>query len=241
MRTLPFFPSMSMTSRWWSVVISGAALAASLLLFQLTDLDMDVQRYLFDADTNRWLWNREEPLSRLFLYDGSKVLLGIYGLGLVVALVLSGYYQALLVYRRGLWICLLALVMIPSVVGGLKATTNVPCPRALEAFGGTLPYVRVCSRWPGGRRPANRQRCFPAGHASGGFSLLALPFLFRSKRKKRVALLSAVIIGWLMGGYKMLVGDHFLSHTLVTMLLAWLIVSCLKVLVDTTVPSYEQA
>jgi membrane-associated PAP2 superfamily phosphatase len=27
-----------------------------------------------------------------------------------------------------------------------------------------------------------------------------------------------------MGGYKMIIGDHFLSHTVITMIFAWLII-----------------
>lgn len=34
----------------------------------------------------------------------------------------------------------------------------------------------------------------------------------------------AISIGWALGLYKMFIGDHFLSHTLVTMLLAWLMI-----------------
>jgi membrane-associated PAP2 superfamily phosphatase len=30
-------------------------------------------------------------------------------------------------------------------------------------------------------------------------------------------------VGWIMGGYQMLKGAHYLSDTLVTMLLAWII------------------
>lgn len=65
-------------------------------------------------------------------------------------------------------------------------------------------------------------RCYHAGHASGGFALISLVFLFKSKRNKVIAAVSALAIGWSMGLYKMLIGDHFLSHTIVTMLLAWL-------------------
>ncbi len=39
------------------------------------------------------------------------------------------------------------------------------------------------------------------------------------------ALYLAAATGWIMGAYKMLIGDHFLSHTIVTMLLAWLIIN----------------
>ncbi len=40
------------------------------------------------------------------------------------------------------------------------------------------------------------------------------------KNQKR-ALVAALIIAWSMGTYKMLLGDHFFSHTLVSMSLAW--------------------
>jgi membrane-associated PAP2 superfamily phosphatase len=30
-------------------------------------------------------------------------------------------------------------------------------------------------------------------------------------------------VGWIMGGYQMLKGAHYISDTLVTMLLAWII------------------
>ncbi|KAB7890023.1 PAP2 family protein, partial [Poseidonibacter ostreae] len=38
------------------------------------------------------------------------------------------------------------------------------------------------------------------------------------------ALSFALTVGWSMGTYKMLIGDHFLSHTIITMLIAWLLV-----------------
>jgi len=53
---------------------------------------------------------------------------------------------------------------------------------------------------------------------------LSLFFLFKSKRNKKIAIISAICIGWSMGLYKMMVGDHFLSHTIITMVLAWLII-----------------
>jgi membrane-associated PAP2 superfamily phosphatase len=68
------------------------------------------------------------------------------------------------------------------------------------------------------------QLCFPAAHASGGFALLSLFFLFKTRKNKMLALAAAMTTGWTTGLYKMLIGDHFLSHTIVTMLLAWLII-----------------
>lgn len=49
-------------------------------------------------------------------------------------------------------------------------------------------------------------------------------FLFKIRRDKNIALLLGITAGVLTGGYKMLVGHHFLSHTLATMILAWLVI-----------------
>jgi len=57
-----------------------------------------------------------------------------------------------------------------------------------------------------------------------GFSFMTLYFLFKTRRNKNIALGFGIILGSLTGTYKMLIGDHFLSHTLVTMLGAWLVI-----------------
>jgi membrane-associated PAP2 superfamily phosphatase len=74
--------------------------------------------------------------------------------------------------------------------------------------------------------------CWPAGHASGGFALLSLFFLFKSRRNKIFALIFGLSVGWMMGLYKMLIGDHFLSHTIITMILAWLIILVIAKIVN---------
>ncbi|WP_181892423.1 phosphatase PAP2 family protein [Campylobacter sputorum] len=44
----------------------------------------------------------------------------------------------------------------------------------------------------------------------------------QEKRTKAVVFVLALTLGWTMGLYKMMIGDHFLSHTIVSMLMAWL-------------------
>ena len=100
----------------------------------------------------------------------------------------------------------------------------MPCPKNEILYGGSMPRTAV---WQKYKEPFNKMphiACWPAGHASGGFALLSLYFFFKSKRKRRVAIITALIVGWAMGLYKMLIGDHFLSHTVITMLIAWLLI-----------------
>ena len=49
-------------------------------------------------------------------------------------------------------------------------------------------------------------------------------FLFKSQRIEKKSIIFALLVGWSMGLYKMFVGDHFLSHTIITMVLSWLII-----------------
>lgn len=206
------------------------ALLGTLIVFQVSDLDRLVQAHFYDAGTARWIWDRHEVIGKAVLYDGFRIAVGLYGVGLILALVI-GYRRGWSEFaRKGLWIALLTVVLLPSLVGGLKQVTNLACPRAIVDYGGEVPFIHLFDSRPSETREDHQ--CFPAGHASGGFALLALPLLSRSPRRRGWLVVGALTVGWIIGIYKMMIGDHFLSHTIVTMWLAWLIVYGLKYLFD---------
>ncbi|MCW9026251.1 MAG: phosphatase PAP2 family protein, partial [Thiovulaceae bacterium] len=124
----------------------------------------------------------------------------------------------------GLFVVLLSAIFIPVIIGGLKAVTNTPCPKNIEHFNGDYPDIKVFDTYPKTFKQDCKIRCWPAGHASGGFALLSLFFLFKRSKNKNRSLVFALFVGWSMGTYKMLIGDHFFSHTLITMLIAWIII-----------------
>lgn len=119
------------------------------------------------------------------------------------------------------------MLLVPTVVATLKAITQVPCPNALQLFGGALPYL---SLWQDMLNRAG-QKCFPAAHASSGFALYAWAFLPSLKNYRWQIAVGVTILAWLMGLYKMAIGDHFFSHTVVSMLLAWALASGVAALV----------
>ena len=53
-------------------------------------------------------------------------------------------------------------------------------------------------------------------------------WLRRSRLGRWAGLSLALGLGWWMGGYQMLKGAHYLSHTVVTMLLAWIVLFALR-------------
>ena len=119
---------------------------------------------------------------------------------------------------------MLVIATVPLLAGIGKKSTNIFCPAEIRRYGGDVAYAKLCEPFPAADRPARRGGCFPAGHASGGFALMGL-LLVRATRRWRVGAIALGLgLGWWMGGYQMLKGAHYLSHTVTTMLVAWLVV-----------------
>lgn len=200
-------------------------LAAVFFFFEFSSLDLIVEDALYGAAGQSWFFPREnESWQALLFYIGIKYLIILVGAGFVLAYLFSFAKKANMLreYRRGLVIVCLSMLLVPAFVGALKTATNTPCPSECERYGGAYPYITVLDPMP--LNISEKFRCFPAGHASGGFALMSLYFLFRSRRNKVLALTAALATGSMMGFYKMAMGDHYLSHTLITLLLSWLII-----------------
>lgn len=205
----------------------GAALillAAVMLLFEFTDLDLHVQDRLYDFARQRWVVDGNEPTGRLFFYNGPKIAVWLTGLTvLTLTFGPARWRDRWRLNRRGLGVAALTLATLPVLAGVGKHFTNVFCPSEVRRYGGAEPYVKLCSPYPEEDRPQGKGHCFPAGHASGGFALMGLAWLRGSRRWRRGAMALGLAVGWWMGGYQMLKGAHYLSHTLVTMTLAWVV------------------
>lgn len=194
-----------------------------------TPFDLWVQDCFYDQNSRQWLvkFDKQSPLGLTF-YVIPKILLGIFG-GSVLLLAVRQQW--------GRWACpwsrprlvyiLICLALIPSLVSLLKANTGVAYPRKIDRYGGgNIPYRTV---WQSIPRQAGEKRYkgWPAGHASGGFALFGLAFAARSRPGRRRGFIMAVTTGCLMGTYQMLAGNHYVSHTIVSMLLAWLVAGLL--------------
>ena len=206
------------------IVITAFLLIVVIALFQFSNIDIFVQSFFYNFETRNWIIDKNEPILKFFFYDGIKNLLLFVGVLILFSLVFFRKKDLIQEYKKGLIIVLLASILVPSIVGFLKDITNTPCPCNIVYFNGTYPDKKVFDSYPDDFIQKSKVKCWPAGHASGGFALMALFFLFKTPKNQKRALVLALIIGWSMGIYKMLLGDHFLSHTIITMLMAWLII-----------------
>lgn len=204
---------------------------------------------LFYSNGNWLLEKGAQPFAFLF-YDGPKLGLILFGIYLMTVLAWR-YWQSrytptistqpfflkpvIKFSSRELGYLLVIIIMVPTIVAMLKSITHVSCPNHLMLFNGDLPYLNL---WQSMLAKTDA-KCFPAAHASAGFSLYGLAFL-PTLHKYRYRIFTIVTaLGWTMGLYKMMFGDHFFSHTLVSMLLSLTIACALASLLFKKTTIYE--
>lgn len=207
------------------LLVTFVLLGAVLGLFEFTSLDLLLQDQFYDRTTGHWMVDSTSPLPRFFFYTGAK------GAIILFAVLLAVFFLwprrklpvAWTGRKRDAGFLLLCLGVVPLVIGELKASTNIYCPYQLTRYGGTKPYIKVFDSRAAAVK-GDPGRCYPAGHASGGFALMGLLFVARTWRRRIMGILAGQTVGWTMALYQMFKGAHFLSHSLVTMLLAWMLI-----------------
>lgn len=215
------------------IVLCAVAIAVILLVEKYTTLDVDLQNRFYEADTGQW-WITPDLHTRLspFFYRGYKVAVAVFSGLCAVGLILSFFIQRLQRLRYPLAILLASLVLVPVTVAGSKQFTNVYTPAQLTMYGGEHPYVPVLSSYPDDYIQVKKGRGFPAGHSTSGFALMSLFFCFRTKWKKWAGLFTGIALGWITGMYQTFRGEHFISHTLVSMFAAWMVIILAVMLVN---------
>ncbi len=199
-----------------------------LVLFPPHQLDVAISSLFFDGKA---FFLKRDFLFDFVLYKTTKavpIFAALVALGLIVwniykrcrnepanekALVLS-------IYTIG------AMLLCIGVVAWLKATTGVYCPWSVDAFAGQAAINTPSWSWV-----FQEGHCWPAGHAGTGFCLFALYFALRDTQPQRARnlLIAVFIFGVLCSAGRIVQGAHFLSHTIATSLIDWLICATLYV------------
>lgn len=200
----------------------GLPLIAMLLLLIIdpTKLDFALARWMYQP--GKGFVGRDSWFLEVVLHDQAKQVLIGFAACVFTALVASNWVSRLRPWRRSLGYFMLAATLSVGIAPALKKITEVHCPWSLTNFGGDEQYSSLLSPRP---VTVNPGRCWPGGHATGGFSFFALFFVLRDYRPRlaRTALLFAISLGIVFAMGRMLQGAHFLSHNLWTALLDWLI------------------
>lgn len=167
---------------------------------------------------------------KALLYTCPKVMIGVTGGVFLLIFLSAAFYRGRTAapadWKKPALLAAVSIALVPLAIAGLKAVTGVYSPVDLLPYGGKHPHIGFVEQlWLHGQPAGGRS--FPAGHASGGFALMALYYLPLESVWKKSLLFTGLSAGWLMGLYQMGRGEHFMSHTLCSMFLALLIVTIL--------------
>ena len=69
------------------IIITTFLLVVVIALFEFTNLDIFVQNFFYNFETNTWLIDKKEAILKFFLYDGLKVLLILFAISILFSLI----------------------------------------------------------------------------------------------------------------------------------------------------------
>jgi membrane-associated PAP2 superfamily phosphatase len=217
------------------VVCLLAALGCTALE-NVSAFDRMLQQLFFQ--NGEWLLSKSfHSEYKWLLYAGPKIFIGtIAGSFLILflaSMVSSKFKELLPLWRKPALLVLLSIIFVPLAVALLKSVTGVYSPVDMLQYGGKHPHIGLLEQlWTYGKTAGGRS--FPAGHASGGFALVALYYLPVRSGYKKILFSAGLLTGWGMGLYQMARGEHFFSHTLTTMFLALAIMTSLDRIIHTS-------
>lgn len=219
---MPITASGSRRFYAWHVGVPALIALLLLVVFETTNLDRALSDLFFNPVSGSFPWRHDVWMESIG-HQWAKYPLVLLAAALLAALALSWRLPALGQRRRTIVFLLLSLALAPAAVALLKDTTNKHCPYDLHIYGGNAPYVRLLERAPADAAPG---RCFPGGHASGGFALMAFYFVWRRRRPRLAfaALAGGFAYGFALGFTRLMQGAHFLSHNLWAAVVCWFVI-----------------
>jgi membrane-associated PAP2 superfamily phosphatase len=188
-------------------------------------LDLWLARSLYDPVSRTFPGASSAALDFL----GHRVfLLFPIALGLAALAGALGSYRrpALRPWRGALWAVVFTCLVGQVLTTQLKHFTALPRPYALNMFGGDSVYPTQF--WAISRKAAGG--ALPSGHATAGYALLTLYFLGWAMHKPMLrwgGLCAGIACGLLFSAVRIAQGAHFLSQTLWSAVLMWLLASLL--------------
>jgi len=208
----------SRAERWAHLLAVPLAFAAAGELSARTGLDHWLAQAAYDPAVHGFPLRRSMWLE-LFGHQLANSAVWLTWLALVAAAIAGRWLPALRRWRGLLATTAVAMALGPAIVVVLKDINTHACPWNLQAYGGSAAQV---FHWFVPRSEAGR--CFPGGHAAGGYSVVALAYAALAAGRRDLAVRGfwgALIAGALFGAVRMAQGAHFLSHNLWSAAIDW--------------------
>ena len=210
-------------AKFWigHLVLPLAVFILAAAACETSDLDLFLADRYFDFARGVWP-ERDAWWAEWLIHLRGKDLVTAVAAGSLLGWLGSYRSSRLAPMRWRLFYLLLVIALTAGAVSGLKKATGRHCPWDVDRYGGSAPYVKLTEPPPQACGPGN---CFPAGHASGGFSLFGGYFAWRDRRRwaARGWLAAGVVLGSIYGWAQMVRGAHFLSHNFWSAIICWLL------------------
>jgi membrane-associated PAP2 superfamily phosphatase len=206
--------------RWWLgcwALPTGALVALAVLLGH-SPLDLLLLRPFHDAGSGGFPL-RHHWFFAVVLHTTAKWLAVAAPLAAAGVFCASWWWRAAQAWRWPALYLALCAGGTAGAVGIVRLLTNRYSPWAIDRFGGEVPWTPLFTGTPA---PFVDGHGFPAAHAAGAFAWLSLWFVGRHFRSTSAWwMLPGLSGGLLFSWTQHLRGEHFPSHNLWTLAIAW--------------------
>lgn len=212
MRAAPLNVLKPVASAWVLFLIT-------MSIFSILNIDVALADFIYRLQGNAWAW-KDTLITQDILHTGGKWLSLAMGLVTLLLLILSTVVTRLKAYRTPLLYLFSATLLSALLVATIKHLVSMECPWDLVRYGGARDFIGLLNMRPSSM-PAST--CFPAGHASAGYTWIAFYFFFAAIRPnwRWAGLALGLGLGLTFGITQQFRGAHFLSHDLWTVMFCW--------------------
>jgi membrane-associated PAP2 superfamily phosphatase len=232
--SLPEKPLLSGTPKskhgWRTPAVHFAALLSITVIFTIFDWDRSVaQRFYQDAQE----WYLEHQPLWVWLHDYGTIPGIVLTLAALTTWVAGFYFQSLTPWRKPCLVVVLTTILAAGLLVNviLKQYWGRPRPSQTIEFGGKWEYRPI---FPPGT--PGKGASFPCGHCTMGFVFLSMvAFRRRSKILAYGGLSAGIILGGLLSAARVVQGAHFLSDTIWSLGIVWMVAAGLEIYLPDTI------
>jgi lipid A 4'-phosphatase len=182
-------------------------LAIGTLVFRFTDLDLVISDFWYQYDKNLdWVSSSKTFWGWIYIYGTGPAILVLLAAFITIIYSLFFYHNKLTRIKA---ICIILVILIgPGAIinGVLKPNLGRPRPYDIERYDGSDQFLKILQFGEVGDS-------FPSGHASAGFVLTILFYVFYCHRKKLawLSLAGSIMLGLILSLTRIAQGGHFAS------------------------------